>query len=196
MTLAARSVSIRIPRWRAGSVRTARPTRSERRPSSLTAGARRISKWGVYDRETGELVGRGGLAYAQIDGARRLEIGWTVRDAKVGQGYVGDRSGRARGRVRGARRRRGGRVHRAPQRALPGPSDAMICGCTGQPRLRSSKIESAVTQARRESCVQLRLRPVDTDRRRTRHRRNRGYSDRSVPGRWRGRRRCLNTRSR
>jgi RimJ/RimL family protein N-acetyltransferase len=49
-----------------------------------------ISKWVAYDRETGELVGRGGLAYAQVDGARRLEIGWTVRHAKVGQGYASE----------------------------------------------------------------------------------------------------------
>ncbi len=49
-----------------------------------------ISKWMAYDRHTGELIGRGGLSYATVDGKRQVEIGWTVRDDKVGHGYASE----------------------------------------------------------------------------------------------------------
>jgi RimJ/RimL family protein N-acetyltransferase len=47
-----------------------------------------IDKWMAYDRVTGALVGRGGLSRADVDGAVRLEVGWTVRDAWWGRGYA------------------------------------------------------------------------------------------------------------
>jgi ribosomal-protein-alanine N-acetyltransferase len=47
-----------------------------------------VQKWLAYDRESGELVGRGGLSYAEVDGVRRLEIGWAVRERWWGRGYA------------------------------------------------------------------------------------------------------------
>jgi RimJ/RimL family protein N-acetyltransferase len=47
-----------------------------------------VHKWMAYDRVTGDLVGRGGLSWVQIDGARRLEIGWALRRPYWGQGYA------------------------------------------------------------------------------------------------------------
>ncbi|MDT0442427.1 GNAT family N-acetyltransferase [Streptomyces johnsoniae] len=49
-----------------------------------------IHKWLAYDRGTGELIGRGGLSLAEVDGARRLEIGWAVREALWGRGYASE----------------------------------------------------------------------------------------------------------
>jgi RimJ/RimL family protein N-acetyltransferase len=37
---------------------------------------------------SGALVGRGGLSVAEIDGARRLELGWAVRQELWGRGYA------------------------------------------------------------------------------------------------------------
>ena len=47
-----------------------------------------VGKWMAYDRRTGELVGRGGLSLADVDGERRLEVGWAVRQALWGRGYA------------------------------------------------------------------------------------------------------------
>ncbi|HKT04233.1 MAG TPA: GNAT family N-acetyltransferase [Rugosimonospora sp.] len=47
-----------------------------------------VSKWMAYDRVTGELVGRGGLSYAEVDGARRLEVGWALPSPRWGHGYA------------------------------------------------------------------------------------------------------------
>ena len=47
-----------------------------------------VHKWLAYDRCNGELVGRGGLSYQQVDGARRLELGWAVRETLWGKGYA------------------------------------------------------------------------------------------------------------
>ena len=47
-----------------------------------------VHKWMAYDRKTGELVGRGGLSRLEVDGQERLEVGWTVRDRFLGQGYA------------------------------------------------------------------------------------------------------------
>lgn len=47
-----------------------------------------VGKWMAYARDSGELVGRGGLSYADVAGARRLEVGWTVRPALWGRGYA------------------------------------------------------------------------------------------------------------
>jgi len=47
-----------------------------------------VHKWMAYDRVSGELVGRGGLSYQYVDGARRLEVGWTVRAGRWGNGYA------------------------------------------------------------------------------------------------------------
>lgn len=49
-----------------------------------------VNKWIAYDRASGELLGRGGLSYAEVDGARRLEIGWAVREPFWGQGYASE----------------------------------------------------------------------------------------------------------
>lgn len=47
-----------------------------------------VDKWMAYDRVTGELIGRGGLSRAEVDGKVRLEIGWTVHGDRWGQGYA------------------------------------------------------------------------------------------------------------
>jgi RimJ/RimL family protein N-acetyltransferase len=47
-----------------------------------------VGKWMAYRRGTGELVGRGGLSRIWLDGAERLEVGWTVRRECWGQGYA------------------------------------------------------------------------------------------------------------
>jgi RimJ/RimL family protein N-acetyltransferase len=47
-----------------------------------------FDKWMAYDRTSGELVGRGGLSRAELDGQSRLEMGWTVRSDRWGRGYA------------------------------------------------------------------------------------------------------------
>ena len=37
---------------------------------------------------TGDLVGRGGLSWQHVFGARRLELGWAVREHLWGRGYA------------------------------------------------------------------------------------------------------------
>ncbi|MBB4688954.1 GNAT family N-acetyltransferase [Amycolatopsis jiangsuensis] len=45
-------------------------------------------KWLAHHRETGELIGRGGLSYQDVEGARSLEIGWALREIHWGDGYA------------------------------------------------------------------------------------------------------------
>lgn len=47
-----------------------------------------VDKWMAYARDTGELIGRGGLSCTELDGQRRLEMGWTVRSDRWGNGYA------------------------------------------------------------------------------------------------------------
>ena len=47
-----------------------------------------VSKWMAYDRETDELVGRGGITRIWVDGAHRHEVGWAVVGARWGRGYA------------------------------------------------------------------------------------------------------------
>lgn len=47
-----------------------------------------VHKWLAYDRTDGTLIGRGGLSYKHVDGARRLELGWAVREQFWGLGYA------------------------------------------------------------------------------------------------------------
>jgi len=47
-----------------------------------------VHKWVAYDRSTGELVGRGGLSRARVDGHDHLEIGWVLRGEFTGRGYA------------------------------------------------------------------------------------------------------------
>ncbi|WP_205673199.1 GNAT family N-acetyltransferase [Amycolatopsis nivea] len=63
-----------------------------------------VGKWLAYHRESGELLGRGGLSYQDVDGARRLEIGWAVREERWGNGYATEigLAGLARARDLGA----------------------------------------------------------------------------------------------
>jgi len=46
------------------------------------------SRWLAYRRADGELAGRGGVAFGEIDGERRLDLGWVVRPSLWGQGYA------------------------------------------------------------------------------------------------------------
>lgn len=45
-------------------------------------------RWMAYERSTGDLVGRGGVALTHVDGADRFEVGWVVRESQWGQGYA------------------------------------------------------------------------------------------------------------
>lgn len=47
-----------------------------------------VHKWFAYHRETGDLIGRGGLSRIAIDGARRLEVGWVLHSRHWGKGYA------------------------------------------------------------------------------------------------------------
>jgi [ribosomal protein S5]-alanine N-acetyltransferase len=47
-----------------------------------------VHKWMAYDRHTGELIGRGGLSWAHVDGQNRLEIGWALLGKHHGHGYA------------------------------------------------------------------------------------------------------------
>ena len=47
-----------------------------------------IHKWMAYDRLTGDLVGRGGLSRVQLEGRKRLEIGWVLHGSYWGHGYA------------------------------------------------------------------------------------------------------------
>jgi ribosomal-protein-alanine N-acetyltransferase len=47
-----------------------------------------VHKWMAYDRDTGDLIGRGGLSRAHVDGADRIEIGWVLHGAHRGRGYA------------------------------------------------------------------------------------------------------------
>src|SRR5690606_36640063 len=53
-----------------------------------------VDKWMAYERTTGELIGRGGLSWSEVDGRVGLEVGWTVRGDRWGCGY-GTEIGRA-----------------------------------------------------------------------------------------------------
>ena len=48
----------------------------------------RVGKWMAHDRLDGSLVGRGGFTRVDLDGEAVLELGWAVRDARVGRGYA------------------------------------------------------------------------------------------------------------
>jgi RimJ/RimL family protein N-acetyltransferase len=47
-----------------------------------------VHKWMAYDRVTNDLVGRGGLSRAHVDGHYRLELGWTLLRTCWGHGYA------------------------------------------------------------------------------------------------------------
>jgi [ribosomal protein S5]-alanine N-acetyltransferase len=47
-----------------------------------------IHKWMAYDRATGVRIGRGGLSRADVDGQRRLELGWVLHGQFWGNGYA------------------------------------------------------------------------------------------------------------
>jgi RimJ/RimL family protein N-acetyltransferase len=47
-----------------------------------------VGKWIAHRRSDGVLVGRGGLSLAVVDGRRRLELGWALRDEMRGQGFA------------------------------------------------------------------------------------------------------------
>jgi RimJ/RimL family protein N-acetyltransferase len=44
--------------------------------------------WAVLERESGVLIGRGGLRYQTVDGEREVELGWVVRSDRWGRGYA------------------------------------------------------------------------------------------------------------
>lgn len=77
----------RIARWYAG-----RWSRAEATAAAAAMGAAwradGVHKWIAYRRDTGDLVGRGGLSYTEVAGERRLEIGWAVRGPFWGRGYA------------------------------------------------------------------------------------------------------------
>ncbi|RKS09375.1 RimJ/RimL family protein N-acetyltransferase [Nocardiopsis sp. Huas11] len=78
-----------IARWYGGTW-----TREEARERAVNMGrtweSGGVHKWLAYDRESGGLVGRGGLSCKEVDGARRLEVGWAVRERLWGHGYASE----------------------------------------------------------------------------------------------------------
>jgi RimJ/RimL family protein N-acetyltransferase/8-oxo-dGTP pyrophosphatase MutT (NUDIX family) len=44
--------------------------------------------WMVYDRTSGELVGRGGVSFKHVDGQHRFEVGWYLRGDMQGKLYA------------------------------------------------------------------------------------------------------------
>src|SRR5690242_13227821 len=49
-----------------------------------------VGKWLAYEKETGELVGRGGLSRALVEGEPRIEVGWALRGRYRGHGYAAE----------------------------------------------------------------------------------------------------------
>jgi RimJ/RimL family protein N-acetyltransferase/MFS family permease len=47
-----------------------------------------VGRWMAYDRISGDLIGRGGLSRVEVDGAQRLDLGWTVQPELWGRGYA------------------------------------------------------------------------------------------------------------
>jgi RimJ/RimL family protein N-acetyltransferase len=47
-----------------------------------------VHKWVAYHRESGELIGRGGLSRVSVDGIERLELGWALLFEHWGKGYA------------------------------------------------------------------------------------------------------------
>lgn len=47
-----------------------------------------VHKWMAYNRQNGELIGRGGLSRKHVDGQDRLEIGWALLGKYHGHGYA------------------------------------------------------------------------------------------------------------
>jgi len=44
--------------------------------------------WAMRERESGDFVGRGGLAWATVQGRREVELPWAVVSSKQGNGYA------------------------------------------------------------------------------------------------------------
>lgn len=67
----------------------------ERRAVEMAEGWRRdgVHKWMAYDKATGELIGRGGLSRAPVDGVMSLELGWIVFERYWGMGYASEIGG-------------------------------------------------------------------------------------------------------
>lgn len=47
-----------------------------------------VHKWIAYERESGELVGRGGPSRVVVDGTLQLELGWALLFEHWGKGYA------------------------------------------------------------------------------------------------------------
>lgn len=47
-----------------------------------------VGKWIAYRRSDGELIGRGGLTWTELNGERCLELGWLVREQHRDLGYA------------------------------------------------------------------------------------------------------------
>lgn len=57
-------------------------------PASEAWRTARVHKWIAYGRDSGKLVGRGGLSRWRFEGHEWLEVGWTVRSDLWGRGYA------------------------------------------------------------------------------------------------------------
>lgn len=49
-----------------------------------------VGKWMAYRLDDGELVGRGGLSWTDLDGKWCLEVGWAVREEHRRRGYAAE----------------------------------------------------------------------------------------------------------
>jgi ribosomal-protein-alanine N-acetyltransferase len=78
-----------IARWYGGAW-TAEEARRTAEAMEQAWASDGVHKWLAYGRTSGELIGRGGLSFAEVDGVRRLEIGWAIRETFWGLGYASE----------------------------------------------------------------------------------------------------------
>jgi len=77
----------RVGRWLGGAVDHARADEMLRRWIAHWE-AHRFGLWCARDRETGALVGRGGLSVLLVDGGAGVEAGWTIAADRWGEGLA------------------------------------------------------------------------------------------------------------
>ena len=77
----------RVGRWLGGTADRARTGEMLRRWTAHWD-AHGFGLWSARDRETGELVGRGGLSVLLVDGGAGVEAGWTIAADRWGEGLA------------------------------------------------------------------------------------------------------------
>lgn len=44
--------------------------------------------WAIFERDGGQLIGRGGLRWTEVDGRLSIELPWAIRSDRWGRGYA------------------------------------------------------------------------------------------------------------